>query len=167
MRVPNDFKDLKDVELGVEFKSADFGDLSVSRKVSDIPFTKPLFNEFMRTVWQLTNNKDFSGAVAAYDAATKDFSKNPGFLNGYAWFLVTVEDNASRNPKKAITLAAKAVKLTKGLNGHILDTLAVAYYEDGQLKKAVETMEKAVPLCPGLQDVATRAAKYKRELEEK
>ncbi len=168
MRVPKDFEDLENVELGVEFKSADLGNLSASRKISDIPLSKELLlKEVMLIAWQKRERKDFSGAAKSYEVASKRFSNDPVFLNGYAQFLVTAEERAFRNPKKAIILAGEAVELTKGTVGRMLDTLAVAYYEDGQLKKAVAVIEKALPICHGIDDVKARAAKYRKELEER
>jgi len=63
-----------------------------------------------------------------------------------AELLATSRDAKVRDPKQAIALALKAV--AGGNNPDYLDTLAAAYFADGQTDKAIETEEKALARDP-------------------
>jgi hypothetical protein len=67
-------------------------------------------------------------------------------MNSLAALMATTKDLNVRNPKQAVTLATKAVAASG--NPEYLDTLAAAYFADGQTDKAVETEEKALARDP-------------------
>jgi TPR repeat protein len=67
-------------------------------------------------------------------------------VNNMASLMATSKDPKIRNPQQAITLATKAVAASP--NPDYLDTLAAAYFSDGQTDKAVETEEKALARDP-------------------
>lgn len=70
---------------------------------------------------------------------------NPEKLNLVAWTIVDPETKAaSRDLELAMKAAEKAVELTKGENGAVLDTLARVHYWKGDLGKAIEIQTKAV-----------------------
>jgi thiol-disulfide isomerase/thioredoxin len=95
-------------------------------------------------------------------------------LNDLAWSLV--DPDADKKPggkqidsklaKVAIEMAKRAADLTQHKDGGILDTLACAYYMDGDLAKAVETQEKAVQLQPD-DDMKERLALFRKKLKDK
>jgi thiol-disulfide isomerase/thioredoxin len=95
-------------------------------------------------------------------------------LNELAWSLVDPDSDKKPGGKKtdsklakvAIDMASRAADLTKREDGGILDTLACAYYMDGDLAKAVETQEKAVKLQPD-DDMKERLEMFKKKLKEK
>jgi tetratricopeptide (TPR) repeat protein len=60
--------------------------------------------------------------------------------------MATSKDAHVRNPQGAIALATKAVAASS--NPDYLDTLAAAYFADGQTDKAVETEQKALAKDP-------------------
>ena len=62
-------------------------------------------------------------------------------LNNLAWLLVTAPDEQLRDEALALVLAEKAVALQR--SPVFLDTLAEAYYSNGLIKEAVETIEEA------------------------
>ncbi len=64
-------------------------------------------------------------------------------LNSLAWLLATHADGTVRNGREAVKLAQKAVGQQKDEQPVLLDTLAAAYAETGQMKEAVQTAEKA------------------------
>ena len=66
--------------------------------------------------------------------------------NDLAWQSATSEDPAIRNPQKALEYAKKAVELSSQPVHSYLDTLAEAYYVNGQFDKAIETAKKAISL---------------------
>jgi TPR repeat protein len=67
-------------------------------------------------------------------------------MNSLALLMVTTKEKSVLNPQQAIALATKAV--AAGNNPDYLDTLAAAYFADGQTDKAVETEEKALARDP-------------------
>jgi eukaryotic-like serine/threonine-protein kinase len=66
-------------------------------------------------------------------------------LMGFAWSLATSPDAHSRDGTNAILLAEKALA-ARWNDPKILDTLAAAYAETGQYKKAVEIEKEAIGL---------------------
>jgi len=86
-------------------------------------------------------------AVNHYRLALRAKPDWPAVLNNLAWILATspIQNKYDRN--EAITLAEKAVKLTKYQDAAMLDTLAVAYAAAGQSEKAVATGEKALQIA--------------------
>ncbi len=70
---------------------------------------------------------------------------NPEKLNLVAWTIVDPETKtATRDLELAMKAAEKAVELTKGENGAVLDTLARVHYWKGDIGKAIEIQTKAV-----------------------
>ena len=67
-------------------------------------------------------------------------------MNSLALLMATTKEPSVRDPQEAIVLATKAV--AAGTNPDYLDTLAAAYFADGQSDKAVETEEKALARDP-------------------
>ncbi|MCY3022216.1 MAG: tetratricopeptide repeat protein [Planctomycetota bacterium] len=68
--------------------------------------------------------------------------------NGYAWTLLTCADEKLRDPKAALPVARKAVELSKHEEAHILDTLALALFQNGVVAEAVQVQEQALARLP-------------------
>ncbi|MGB6065935.1 MAG: tetratricopeptide repeat protein [Desulfomonilaceae bacterium] len=88
-------------------------------------------------------------------------------LQDRAWFLLTCPDERVQDSSKAMELANKALKLTGGKDGLIHETLAEAYFRQGDALKAVEHEKKAIQLgsreCPGgscTKEMEQRLKKY-------
>jgi TPR repeat protein len=79
-------------------------------------------------------------------------------MNDLARLLATTKEKTIRNPQQAIALATKAV--ASGSNPDYLDTLAAAYFADGQTDKAVETEQKALARNPENDSYKKAMAKY-------
>jgi Zn-dependent protease with chaperone function len=86
----------------------------------------------------------YSDAKAIYERILELDSKQPTALNNLAWLLATVPDDKLKDPKKALTLAQKAVGLERSPT--FLDTLAEAYWVNGSTQKAIETIREAITL---------------------
>ena len=95
-------------------------------------------------------------AIADFDKAYKLDEKDPGLLNNFAWVLATSPDDKLRDGKRAVTLATAACQLTNFRQAHILSTLAAAFAETGDFKKAIEWSEKSVVLAENEQKVGLR-----------
>ena len=62
-------------------------------------------------------------------------------LNNLAWLYLTAQDRQLRNLERAMELALKSVNVLPTIDN--LDTLAEAYFQSGDTKKAVEIIIKA------------------------
>ncbi len=71
---------------------------------------------------------------------------NPDALNNLAWLYVTSKDRRFFRPKLGLELARKAVLLKEA--PYTLDTLAEAYFVNGNARKAIEITKRAIALKP-------------------
>ncbi len=85
-------------------------------------------------------------ALAAYEKAHSLEPVNPEIMNNFAWLLLTSENLKLRDPSKALTLARAAATLAP--KGHVLDTLATAYWANNLVEEAVRTEKEAAALDP-------------------
>jgi len=95
--------------------------------------------------------KDYPRAYALAKQLSEGALKDdPRGLNEIAWTILDTEGvaKADRNIELAMTIAARACELTKNEDGMILDTLARAYFEQGNLDKAIELQITAVAKAP-------------------
>jgi len=65
-------------------------------------------------------------------------------LNNLAWLLATVPDEDIRDPIRALSLARRAVEIER--SPVFLDTLAEAYYANGQIEDALASIDEALAL---------------------
>src|SRR5262249_35760077 len=65
-----------------------------------------------------------------------------------AWMLATCPQVKFRDPGRAVALARKAVEI-ESEHGGFWNTLGVASYRAGDLKAAIEALDKAEKLAPG------------------
>jgi len=123
-----------------------FAEAVIRQKMSDEP---------QNYVWRQLlgdlhySRKQFQEAAAEYDAAIALSPEQPEVLNNLAWLLLTVEEPGLADPEKALNLARQAVALRPV--GHIFDTLALAYWQNGSPEQAVLAEQRAM-----LQDPANR-----------
>lgn len=100
-----------------------------------------------RAIWQrligdlMLTRKMEEKALAAYEKAFSLEPTNPEIMNNFAWLLLTSENLGLRDPFKALTLARAAATLQP--KGHVLDTLATAYWANGLVEEAVRTESRA------------------------
>jgi len=105
----------------------------------------------------LQSRKMEQKAIDAYEQALAITPMNAEINNNLAWLLLTAQDRSLRDPARALTLARTAVLLRE--RGHVLDTLATAYWANGLIEEAVVTQIKAIRLDP------ENRAYYERQLE--
>ena len=163
MRVPPAFLNDR-AELVVKFSTGGFGDFTASKKVTDLGKGKPSLNGLLSMARRLDGCGEHARAGRLRRQAVSLYPDNANALNELAWFLVTTNDPKCRDASKAVELAKQAVALTDEKAGYILDTLAVAYYESGDLAQAVKYSTMAAQMPPVQPDVAKRAKQYQAEL---
>lgn len=96
-----------------------------------------------RTMLIDQNTPDAAYAYAR-ELTTGLLKDNAQALNELAWMILDDPAVQSRNVDVAMAAALRADELTKSEDASILDTLAEAYFQKGDVAKAVETQEKAV-----------------------
>ena len=104
---------------------------------------------------------------------TDEVGEDAEALNNLAWILVSPDRDDKPDAKLlkfALKVAMKADNLKKNQDPSIADTLAKAYFDNGQLDKAVATQERVIELIPGTElendlGVKKRLRQYKRALE--
>jgi thiol-disulfide isomerase/thioredoxin len=82
------------------------------------------------------------------------FKKDPMVLNEIAWSIVNPDSPKKPTPELltlALKTAQRADKLKEGKDPAIADTLAKAYFDHGDIDKAIETQTRAVNLAMGTQ----------------
>jgi tetratricopeptide (TPR) repeat protein len=84
------------------------------------------------------------------------------FLVQTAWVLATSPDASVRNGSEAITLASRAVQLSRGGTPKSLDALAAAYAEDQRFAEAAQTAERALEMASAEGDTAMATALRER-----
>ena len=81
-------------------------------------------------------------AIKTYERVIRLDPSRAVALNNLAWILVTARDEDLRDRQRALGLAKEAVKLDK--SPIFLDTLAEAYYENGLILEAIDTIKEAI-----------------------
>ncbi len=85
-------------------------------------------------------------AIAAYERTLKLAPGNHETLNNLAWLLLTATDPALRDPARALELARRAVVVQP--LAQYLDTLALAYWQNGLTDQAILAEKRAVAQRP-------------------
>ena len=79
--------------------------------------------------------------------------------------VLNIEDVLSLSALLALQLAQRAVELSGGIQPHILDTLALALFQTGEVEAAVETQRRAVELSPDREDYRESLARFETALD--
>jgi Flp pilus assembly protein TadD len=97
----------------------------------------------------------FAEALPLLESLRKIAPDNPMVMNNLAWVYVKAEDPKMRNPAKAIKLVREAL-IELPSDSSIWNTLAEAYYAEGQFVSALRAAESAVRLnrLAGVPDTA-------------
>jgi thiol-disulfide isomerase/thioredoxin len=104
----------------------------------------------------------------------KGFGDNAQAYNALAWAVVDPAVKIKHDPKVlqfALKTAQRGDELAKGKDAAVADTLAKAYFDNGQKTKALETQERAVNLAKGTRvegdkGMAERLEEYRKAAKE-
>jgi tetratricopeptide (TPR) repeat protein len=129
---------------------------------------KPDFRDALRLrAVILTRSKKCREAHEDFDRLEKLQPPDARFLQDKAWSLLACSEESSRDAPKALELAQRAYDLSEGKDGRVLETLAEAYFQNGQPEKASEWQRKAIELetqrCPDgvcVEEMRKRLEKY-------
>ena len=86
--------------------------------------------------------------IEARKRQCEDAPSNPEVLNEYAWLLLICRPTDLRQPENALEASLKSNVLTDYQNTDHLDTLALAYFQTGDMGHAIEIQRQALDLLP-------------------
>ncbi len=99
-------------------------------------------------LWDAKQTKEAEKALRAsltsFKKVVDNFPDVAESHNGYAWSLAVCPDPNLRDPCKAVPVAWEAVRLAPA--GNYWNTLGVAQYRAGELKEAINSLEKSMAL---------------------
>jgi tetratricopeptide (TPR) repeat protein len=127
----------------------------------------PNFIEAYRLkAWVLNRMGRCKEASDAFKKVEKLSPNDAWSIQDKAWFLLTCPDEKLQDASKAMELAQKALKLTGGKDGLVHETLAEAYFRQGDPLKAVDHQKKAIELgsqrCPDVSCVKEMQQRLKK-----
>jgi tetratricopeptide (TPR) repeat protein len=92
-------------------------------------------------------------------------------LYQYCWDLLTTPFKDFHRPQEALQLSQKAVELTHGADPGLLNVMALAWEENGDLEKAIAAARNALALYPASEptiskrsDIAANLARFEKSL---
>ena len=106
-------------------------------------FKSEFRNDTFRALF-LAAAQEVRPAIQIYQQLLEEHPKDANLNNNLSWLLLTAHDKKYRNVPMALRYAKMAVRQSHGKIAAYLDTLARAYFELGDIKRAIETEEKAL-----------------------
>jgi tetratricopeptide (TPR) repeat protein len=103
-------------------------------------------------------------ALLDYTSALSRNPKDPAIHNNLAWLYAVAKDETVHDNAKALRHAIKASVLSDDGNAEILDTLARAYFINGNVREALDTQKKAVHLQPAKVSFTEHLREYEQAL---
>jgi twitching motility protein PilT len=88
----------------------------------------------------------FNEKIEPLRATLRSRPDDIGTLNDLAWILATCSIPDAADPKEALQLAERVVKLSGGDTPSVLDTLAAAQAAAGNTRRAADTLRKAIKI---------------------
>jgi tetratricopeptide (TPR) repeat protein len=108
--------------------------------------------------------RKYNGALNDYTKALELRPNDAAIHNNIAYLYVSANDESFRDNTKSLEHAKKAAELSKEKNAEILDTLARAYFINGQIKEAVEIENRALKLEPYNDEFKGRLKEYEEAI---
>lgn len=130
--------------------------------------SKPNFVEALRLrAWILSRMGKCKEASEDFQKIAKLSPNDAWSIQDTAWFLLTCPDEKLQDPTKAMELAQKAAQMSGDQDGVFQETLAEAFFRQGDSLKAVEHQKKAIEMgskkCPDgscVKEMQERLKKY-------
>lgn len=123
-------------------------------------------SKYAREYFQLVESTGNEAEAAALGKKIIDEGrKNASLMNGFAWEILTGEGIVARDLKLALTAAAAANEASGGNDPAILDTFALALFENGHKKEAVAVQTKAIEFAREKNSGEAMIAEFEERLE--
>ncbi|MBC2715677.1 MAG: M48 family metalloprotease [Desulfobacteraceae bacterium] len=102
--------------------------------------SNPDLHQLLGDIYFSENN--YEKAILVYKKTLKLDHSHVRTLNNLAWLYATCDNNNFRHPEKALELALHAASLSE--EPHVMDTLAEAYYVNGNYSAAIQAEQQAI-----------------------
>ena len=93
---------------------------------------------------------------------------SPAALNEIAWTMLTCRPSSARHPRHALALSLQAAEKSSWRDANILDTVALAWFENDNVAQAVRVQQDAIALLPQdsqmKEEFSTRLERYRSAL---
>jgi tetratricopeptide (TPR) repeat protein len=106
----------------------------------------------------------YKEALSDYTKALELKPNDAAIHNNIAYLYVSANDESFRDKGKALEHAKKAAELSKEKNAEILDTLARAYFMNGEIKEAIDAENKALKLEPYNDEFKGKLREYEKAM---
>lgn len=141
----------------------------VDEVISEVPSAEAMFGTLKLTALIKLDEQD-KALEYTKKLGNTDLSKQANGLNLLAWTIIDPDSGVKPGAKLiefALETARRADDMANGKDGAIADTLALAYFDSGDVKNAVETQERALRLMKDAgqdenQEMKDRLEKYKK-----
>ncbi|MFH1998453.1 MAG: hypothetical protein ABIK28_02180 [Planctomycetota bacterium] len=163
--IPFEFLHDPDAVLELRLTAKGLKPIVASYRLESLRQGFPPGSMLLSTADQARRAGRFSEAADMYRLAAEKFPDDALILNYSAWFLLTMESEEDRDPRCALSLAMRAAEQTHNEEPNILDTLALAFFENKEIAKAVEYQKLAVKLSPGNPELRRRLESFSSALE--
>ena len=148
---PHDFRIL--IELGsILLNLARYEEaltrLNAARKINaaDVQLKRSLGKVHYRYANSLRDKGLISEAIANYQDALRNDTKQLDAANQLSLILATTSNAALRSPAEALALAGRLCKITQNKNPEFLDTLSIAYAANKNFKAAAVAAQQALQI---------------------
>ena len=150
--------------LGLALAYRQKGDFAKAREMFEAILGKdPRSAEGHRVLADLcAEQKAYREAIHHYQAALQRDPNNAVAHNNLAWLFATSEDQQFRNPRGALEHAQRAVALSGWQEAAFIDTLAEAFYVNGNFAEAVKVQTEALKLQPDNREYQEHMARYRK-----
>jgi len=144
--------------------------LAIWRRIESVNYTNTLImkGDLSDILWALGQRDEAETLMREVLEGTRAVAEAPDAvpvdINNYAFLLVSCQPESLRDPARGLELAQQAVLLDGRRQHTTLDTLAYAYYVNGQTQWAIELQEEALFLLEPGETLARR--QYERHLAE-
>lgn len=125
---------------------------------------EPTANNYANRARTYSRLKQYDKARADFEAALRIDPKWISAYDGLAWMLATCPDAKHRDGKQAVEIAKKGLALAPK-DASLMDTLAAAYVEVGDLAQAVHWYGEVLRVDPNADAYFDRGRTYRRMKE--
>ncbi|MFH0911918.1 MAG: hypothetical protein V1918_10495 [Planctomycetota bacterium] len=165
--LPEALQKAPDAEIVLRYTYPAVGTIEASVRLDGLKTETPPLWDLLDAAIEREKRKDYPGALRLYESLLQAFPDKASPKNDLAWLLLTAEDKPYRDPARALALSRQAAEMTGEKDGAILDTLALALHEAGDIEGAVKYSALAAAKLPLYTEIVERAEAYRKELEAK
>lgn len=162
MRADDELLKDPNAALVVTFEIPGIGSWETIIKIKDMEQAGPSAQEYLTTIFTGDGTMEDAERRRILEAAVTDYPENPYLVSELALLLAQAEDEAQRDPKKALELARRAVELSDKRDVRARSALAAALQANGELEEAARLSEELAKEQPNNPDLQQRAYEFRK-----